>query len=288
MEAGADRPRAGGARRPVRRAPAAQPRRVAAARRRRRVLVPGTGHPVGRVRPRRRLGLLGVRAIRCDRRPADVPGAGADARRAPAVAALATCGRGGGRRPGRRRPRLEPGPRHVRPREPGGRPPRLVGRPGGEQRATGCSSSPSCWRSPPSSYGSAGDRTGRAWRPRSEGRPASRSSHSAVTCCGRGQPTRSTSSARCCSAPGSPSRCSGSRSPRPTRPQHPRSRTPPGCPAASARSSELVAEGLTNRQIAERLFISPVTARNHVSRILTKLGLENRTQAATWLARSQR
>lgn len=44
----------------------------------------------------------------------------------------------------------------------------------------------------------------------------------------------------------------------------------------------LVAEGLTNRQIAERLVISPVTARNHVSRILTKLDLENRTQAAAW------
>lgn len=47
---------------------------------------------------------------------------------------------------------------------------------------------------------------------------------------------------------------------------------------------ELVAQGLTNREIAERLTISPVTARNHVSRILTKLGLENRTQAATWLS----
>lgn len=46
---------------------------------------------------------------------------------------------------------------------------------------------------------------------------------------------------------------------------------------------ELVAQGLTNREIAERLHISPVTARNHVSRILTKLSLENRTQAATWL-----
>jgi DNA-binding CsgD family transcriptional regulator len=58
--------------------------------------------------------------------------------------------------------------------------------------------------------------------------------------------------------------------------------------ALSAREREvldLVAEGLTNRQIAERLVISPVTARNHVSRILTKLGLENRTQAAAWLAR---
>jgi DNA-binding CsgD family transcriptional regulator len=56
----------------------------------------------------------------------------------------------------------------------------------------------------------------------------------------------------------------------------------------SAREREvlaLVAEGLTNRQIADRLVISPVTARNHVSRILTKLGLENRTQAAAWLAR---
>lgn len=48
---------------------------------------------------------------------------------------------------------------------------------------------------------------------------------------------------------------------------------------------ELLAEGLTNKEIAERLFISPVTARNHVSRILTKLGLENRTQAATWFSR---
>lgn len=59
-------------------------------------------------------------------------------------------------------------------------------------------------------------------------------------------------------------------------------------PELSAREREvieLVAEGLTNREIAERLFISPVTARNHVSRILTKLGLENRTQAATWLSR---
>lgn len=48
---------------------------------------------------------------------------------------------------------------------------------------------------------------------------------------------------------------------------------------------ELVAQGLTNREIAERLTISPVTARNHVSNILTKLGLVNRTQAATWLSR---
>ncbi len=48
----------------------------------------------------------------------------------------------------------------------------------------------------------------------------------------------------------------------------------------------LVAEGLTNREVAARLSISPVTARNHVSNILTKLGLENRTQAAIWLSRA--
>ncbi|GAA5048264.1 response regulator transcription factor [Nocardia callitridis] len=40
----------------------------------------------------------------------------------------------------------------------------------------------------------------------------------------------------------------------------------------------LVAEGLTNAEIAERLFMSPATARTHVSRILMKLGARDRTQ----------
>jgi DNA-binding CsgD family transcriptional regulator len=65
---------------------------------------------------------------------------------------------------------------------------------------------------------------------------------------------------------------------------------PPVVPELSAREREvlaLVAEGRTNREIGVRLGISPVTARNHVSRILTKLDLDNRTQAATWLARSR-
>jgi DNA-binding CsgD family transcriptional regulator len=44
----------------------------------------------------------------------------------------------------------------------------------------------------------------------------------------------------------------------------------------------LVAEGLTNRQIAGRLFISERTAQNHVQHILTKLGFTRRTQIATW------
>ena len=40
----------------------------------------------------------------------------------------------------------------------------------------------------------------------------------------------------------------------------------------------LVAEGLTNAEIGVRLFMSPATARTHVSRILTKLGARDRTQ----------
>ena len=43
---------------------------------------------------------------------------------------------------------------------------------------------------------------------------------------------------------------------------------------------ELIAEGLTNRQIAERIFLAEKTVKNYVSSILMKLGLERRTQAA--------
>jgi len=43
---------------------------------------------------------------------------------------------------------------------------------------------------------------------------------------------------------------------------------------------ELVAEGLDNRAIAAALYISEGTARNHISAILNKLDLKNRTQLA--------
>jgi two-component system, NarL family, response regulator DevR len=42
----------------------------------------------------------------------------------------------------------------------------------------------------------------------------------------------------------------------------------------------LVAEGMTNRQIGERLYLAEKTVKNYVSSILSKLGLERRTQAA--------
>jgi DNA-binding NarL/FixJ family response regulator len=48
----------------------------------------------------------------------------------------------------------------------------------------------------------------------------------------------------------------------------------------------LVAQGLTNAEIAERLFISVKTSGNHVSAILTKLGLRSRTEAAAYAAAS--
>ncbi|MFC5720829.1 response regulator [Streptomyces gamaensis] len=42
----------------------------------------------------------------------------------------------------------------------------------------------------------------------------------------------------------------------------------------------LIGDGLTNRQIGERLFLSEKTVKNHISRLLAKLGVERRIQAA--------
>jgi DNA-binding NarL/FixJ family response regulator len=43
---------------------------------------------------------------------------------------------------------------------------------------------------------------------------------------------------------------------------------------------DLIGEGLTNRQIGERMFLAEKTVKNYVSHVLAKLGLERRTQAA--------
>ncbi len=48
---------------------------------------------------------------------------------------------------------------------------------------------------------------------------------------------------------------------------------------------ELIAEGLTNRQIGERMFLAEKTIKNYVSNLLTKLGMSRRTEAAVYAAR---
>ena len=47
----------------------------------------------------------------------------------------------------------------------------------------------------------------------------------------------------------------------------------------------LMVEGLTNNEIADRLYLSPYTVRNHVSEILSKLGTSTRTEAAALAVR---
>jgi len=47
---------------------------------------------------------------------------------------------------------------------------------------------------------------------------------------------------------------------------------------------DLIAEGLTNRQIGERMFLSDKTVKNYVSSLLNKLGMQRRTQAAVFVA----
>jgi two-component system response regulator DevR len=44
----------------------------------------------------------------------------------------------------------------------------------------------------------------------------------------------------------------------------------------------LIADGLTNRQIGDRLFLAEKTVKNYVSGLLAKLGMQRRTQAAVY------
>jgi DNA-binding NarL/FixJ family response regulator len=50
---------------------------------------------------------------------------------------------------------------------------------------------------------------------------------------------------------------------------------------------ELIGEGLTNRQIGERMFLAEKTVKNYVSALLAKLGMERRTQAAVFSTKVQ-
>jgi DNA-binding NarL/FixJ family response regulator len=62
----------------------------------------------------------------------------------------------------------------------------------------------------------------------------------------------------------------------------PRPAAPAGLSARELEIARLVAGGLANRAIAARLHLSVRTVESHVRHVLAKLGLENRTQLATW------
>ena len=59
----------------------------------------------------------------------------------------------------------------------------------------------------------------------------------------------------------------------------------PGSSEQESRILELVGEGLTNRQIGERMLLAEKTIKNHISALFAKLGMERRTQAAAYAAR---
>lgn len=49
---------------------------------------------------------------------------------------------------------------------------------------------------------------------------------------------------------------------------------------------DLIAEGMTNRQISEEMFLAEKTVKNYVSNLLTKLGMSRRSEAAAYAARA--
>jgi DNA-binding NarL/FixJ family response regulator len=55
--------------------------------------------------------------------------------------------------------------------------------------------------------------------------------------------------------------------------------------AQERRILDLIAEGLTNREIAERMFLAEKTVKNYVSNMLAKLGMSRRSEAAAYAAR---
>src|SRR6266436_8851177 len=59
-----------------------------------------------------------------------------------------------------------------------------------------------------------------------------------------------------------------------------------GLSAQERKILELIGEGLTNRQIGERMFLAEKTVKNYVSALFAKHGMESRTQAAAYAARS--
>lgn len=71
-------------------------------------------------------------------------------------------------------------------------------------------------------------------------------------------------------------------------------RGPPEDPRIAAltpqerRILDLLADGLTNRQIGDRMFLAEKTVKNYVSNLLMKMGMKRRTEAAVYAARHER
>ena len=69
-----------------------------------------------------------------------------------------------------------------------------------------------------------------------------------------------------------------------------REEVPDALPGLTDREREILAligEGLTNRQIGQRLYLAEKTVKNHISRLLAKLGVERRIQAAVIATQAQ-
>ena len=66
----------------------------------------------------------------------------------------------------------------------------------------------------------------------------------------------------------------------------PRNKELEGLTAQEQRILELIGEGLTNRQVAERIHLAEKTVKNYVSSLLAKLGLTSRTQAAIFATKN--
>ncbi|MEU3340742.1 response regulator [Streptomyces sp. NPDC002144] len=72
--------------------------------------------------------------------------------------------------------------------------------------------------------------------------------------------------------------------------RQPEEEEPEALPGLTDRERQILAligEGLTNRQIGQRLFLAEKTVKNHISRLLAKLGVERRIQAAVIATQAQ-
>ena len=104
------------------------------------------------------------------------------------------------------------------------------------------------------------------------------------------RPSCAGSSRRACSSRARAARCSWPRataSREAPRAQAAR-RTRAGCPAARSTCCDSPRSGLTTRQIADRLVISPKTADHHIQHIYAKIGVSTRAAAALWAMQHDR